>query len=256
MSNIYKKGIVAVFVFLFACATVNPLKEMRFQPVSTMTYTIASWYKITAPGEPLKVYIEGDGYAFNNKGIPTSDPTPKSTFWREIAANDPSPNVVYLARPCQYMKSSTCSKQDWTSGRFSAPVIDAMDTAVLKLMKKAKSDQVILIGYSGGAQVSGLIAVRHPQIVQKWITVAGVVDYQRWAAWHDDKPLIHSVNLSEYLSDIKEINQIHYVGTKDTVVPVELTEKVIDDETLIVPVKGARHNKGYEKIVKQIYDER
>lgn len=251
-----KKGFLFGFLLLCACATVNPLKEMRFQPVPTMDYTIASWYKITAPGEPLKVYIEGDGHAFNNKGQPTQDPTPRSNFWREIAANDPSPNVVYLARPCQYMKSSTCSEQDWTSGRFSAPVIDAMEVAVLKLMKKAKSDQVILIGYSGGAQVAGLIAVRHPQQVKKWITVAGVIDYQRWAAWHDDEPLMYSIDLSEYLSEIKEINQVHYVGTKDTVVPLELTQKIVTDETLIVPVKGARHDKGYDKIIKQIYDER
>ena len=60
----------------------------------------------------------------------------------------------------------------------------------------------------------------------------------------------------EYLSEIKEINQVHYVGTKDTVVPLELTQKIVTDETLIVPVKGARHDKGYDKIIKQIYDER
>ena len=251
-----KKILLLGFLLISACATVNPLKEMRFQPISTMDYTIASWYRITQPGEPLKIYIEGDGHAFNSQGQPTQDPTPESTFWREVAANDPSPNVVYLARPCQYIMSSTCSQQDWTSGRFSKPVIEAMDVAVAKLMKKAQSKQIILIGYSGGAQVSGLIAVNHPEQIKKWITVAGVLDYQRWAAWHGDQPLTYSIDLSEYLSEIKEINQVHYVGTKDTVVPLELTQKIGVDEDLIVPVKGASHNKGYNKIIQQIYDER
>ena len=246
---------LTLFVLLCACSTVNPLKEMRFQPISTMDYTIASWYKITMPGKPLKVYIEGDGYAFNNNGFPTQDPTPKSTFWREVAAHDSSPNVAYLARPCQYIMSSTCSQQDWTTGRFSKPVIDAMDTAVLKLMKKAKTNQIILIGYSGGAQISGLIAIHHPEQIKKWITVAGVIDYQRWTAWHGDNPLMYSIDLSKYLSDIKKINQIHYVGTKDEVVPMELTQKILSDETLIVPVYGAKHDRGYDKVIQYIYNE-
>ncbi|MBR2299926.1 MAG: hypothetical protein IJ870_05075 [Alphaproteobacteria bacterium] len=66
-------------------------------------FKIASWQKITDKNAPYKIYIEGDGFAFNAHGSPTTNPTPKNTFLRQIAFNDPSKNVVYLARPCQYV---------------------------------------------------------------------------------------------------------------------------------------------------------
>ena len=142
---------------------------MAFQMTPAPPYVIANWYKIESPGLPLKVYIEGDGYAFDRMGQPTDNPTPKGTFMRELSAGDPSPNVAYLGRPCQYYQGG-CTTKDWTTGRFSEEIIRSMDTAVSALMKKARTDKVILIGFSGGAQVAGLIAVRHPERIKKVIT--------------------------------------------------------------------------------------
>ena len=105
--------------FLSGCQTPNVLSDMRFQTTMAPPYLVANWYKITEPGSTLKVYIEGDGNAFDKNGMPTDNPTPKSIFLRKIAAEDPSPNVVYLGRPCQYVKTGVCSEKDWTTGRFS-----------------------------------------------------------------------------------------------------------------------------------------
>lgn len=248
-----KKLLVFVLCFfLGACATENPLKDLRFQPVSSGDYTIASWYKIKKPKEVLKVYIEGDGHAFDRRGMPTNDPTPEGLFLRKLAVDDTSANVVYMARPCQYLMGRNCSQKDWTTGRFSPEIIDSMEASVGAFMKKAKAQQVVLIGYSGGAMIASQIATRHPEQVKKLITIAGVLDKDKWTSYHGDMPLTDSINLN--VDALKGIEQTHYVGAKDKVVPPELTYQILGkDNPNVVVVSGAKHGKGFEKIYADIW---
>lgn len=234
------------------CRYRNPLSDMAFQMTPADPYVIANWYKIEEVGAPVKIYIEGDGAAFDRKGQPTENPTPTSTFMRELAAGDPSPNVVYLARPCQYVQNG-CDVSDWTDGRFSETVVHSMDRAVAAVMKKARTNQAILIGFSGGAQIAGLIAVRHPERIRKLITVAGVLDPQAWTDYHGDQPLTKSLNLKNYRQVLQSVPQIHYVGDRDTVVPADLIRDFAGEETVVV-VKGAGHGTGLEPVYREIYE--
>ena len=250
-----KKLFLIIFLFLSACATENPLKNMRFQPVSSGEYTLATWHKIKEMGSPLKVYIEGDGHAFDRKGRPTDDPTPKGLFLRKLAVDDSSPNVVYLARPCQYLMGKNCTQKDWTTGRFSSEIIDAMDSSVASLMKKARTQEVILIGYSGGGMIASQIAVRHPEQVKKLITIAAVLDKDMWTAYHGDEPLTDSINLD--ISKLSDINQVHYVGGKDKVVPADLTFNILgNDNANIKLIPKAKHGSGFDKIYEDIWNVR
>ncbi|MBQ8869832.1 MAG: hypothetical protein IJ019_00465 [Alphaproteobacteria bacterium] len=83
-----------------------------YKKIITDTFTLYSYQKITNTQSLVKLYIEGDGHAFNFHGQPSADPTPKSDFLKNIAFKDTNPNVVYLARPCQYIldKNPICSK--------------------------------------------------------------------------------------------------------------------------------------------------
>ena len=238
-------------LFLGACAHKNPLSDMTFQTTMAPPHVIASWYKITEPASPIKIYVEGDGAAFDAYHRPTDNPTPHSEFMRELAAGDPSPNVAYLGRPCQYLQTAACSEKDWTTGRFSKTIIDSMDTAVAALMKKARTNKVILIGFSGGAQVTGQIAARHPEKVKKWITIAGVLDVKAWTTYHGDSPLTESLNLKK--NQVKAIRQVHYAGEKDDVVPPELIQNFAGADKVVV-VKKARHGEGFEQIYPEIYE--
>ena len=258
ISFCYKDGMKKLFAILgclvlSACAHKNPLSDMTFQTTMAPPHVIASWYKIQSVGEPIKVYVEGDGAAFDIHNQPTDNPTPKSEFMRQLAAGDPSPNVAYLGRPCQYLQTNACSEKDWTTGRFSKTVIDSMDTAVLALMKKARTNQVILIGFSGGAQVTGQIAARHPEKVKKWITISGVLDVNAWTSYHGDSPLKDSISLKK--NKIKKVNQIHYAGEKDDVVPPKLILDFAGKENVVV-VKKASHGDGFETVYNEIYEVR
>lgn len=235
------------------CAHKNPLTEFQFQTVTAPPYVLASWYRIDMPGHPIRIYIEGDGHSFDSYNRPTNNPTPHSTFLRDIAANDPHPNVVYLARPCQYLQTSTCTQNDWTCARFSSQIVNSMEQSVLLFAKKARTSQIVLIGYSGGAQIAGLIAVKQPQKTQKLITIAGVLDQEAWTHFHKDTPLTGSLNLKDYKDILATIPQVHFIGEKDKVVPPHLSKEFIQDETKIVIVPKADHQNGFEKALNKIY---
>lgn len=238
--SIYKKEkmkILICFLFMLLSGCVGmysmPL-DFIYKEVPAGNYKIATWQKITDETKPIAIYIEGDGNSFNAEGLPTNDPTPRGDFLRDLASKDTSYNVVYMARPCQFIKTENCDVSDWTTGRFSQSVIDSMSSAVKQV---AKDMPIILIGYSGGAMVSGLIIQQNPQLpILHWITIAGVLNHKDWTDYFGDTPLKDSLNL-EALPDVP---QTHYTVKEDSVVPNELSHKWIG-ENKIIEITNATH---------------
>lgn len=227
---------VFLLVFLLAgCAGVwNAPDDFEYSIIRAGDFEIATWQRITSANDPVHIYIEGDGRSFNSRGMPTSDPTPRGMLVRDLVERDISPNVAYIARPCQFVMSDSCTQSDWTDGRFSARVIDSVATVVQDI---AQDRPVVLIGYSGGAMVSGLIIKTHPEInVEKWITIAGVLNHSDWTQYFGDRPLSVSLNMDT----LPHVPQTHYVAEKDRVVPPTLTFKWVDDDNIVV-VPDATH---------------
>ena len=246
--------IFASLLLLTSCATISAPPEYVYKEIPVRNFTLASWQKVTNPAAPYKIYIEGDGHAFNAHGRATQDPTPRGTLVRELAFGDDSPNVVYLARPCQYIKSPVCSKRHWTTARFAPEIINAEYAAVKQI---AGDNPVVLIGFSGGAQIAGLIASAKPGLnIKKIITIAGNLDHLAWTQYHNLPPLTESLNLESYRKQFAKIPQIHYVGEKDNVIPPILAYEFIRNPTLIIEVKDAEHNSGWEKIYSAVWQEK
>lgn len=209
--------------------------DFLFVPIKSGGYEIATWQKITNPKDDIHIYIEGDGRSFDSRGRPNYDPTPRGTFLRDIATSDNAANVVYMARPCQFIMSDSCTKSDWTDGRFSQKIIDSMSGAVKEI---SKDTPIILIGYSGGAMISGLIIENAPELnVKKWITIAGVLNHADWTEYFGDTSLSYSLNLNE----LPQVKQLHYVAEKDAVVPPELTKKWARGQNIVI-IKNATHD--------------
>lgn len=247
------KALIILF-FVAGCTAIKAPTDFVYKEIPTRDFTLASWQKITEPSGTYKIYIEGDGYAFNAHGRATQDPTPKGILMRELAFGDDSPNVVYLARPCQYIKSPICSKRHWTTARFAPEVINAEYAAVKQIVG---DNPVILIGFSGGAQVAGLIASAKPGLnVKKVITIAGNLDHLAWTQYLNLPPLNESMNLKSYHKQFARIPQIHYVGSNDEVVPPLLVRDFVGKDTRVFEVRGATHNSGWEEIYSQIRNEK
>lgn len=244
--------ILTVVLLLCSCRHVDIPQEFVYKNIKVGDFNIATWQKTTQPNGVYKIYIEGDGYAFNKYGVPTQNPTPKGYLVRELAFRDSSPNVIYLSRPCQYVKSLTCSQRYWTTARFAPEIIDAEYEAIKSIVGKKP---IILIGFSGGAQIAGLIAsAKNGLNIKKIITIAGNLDHLAWTQYHSLPPLNESMNLRDYKAKFKQIPQVHYVGSKDNIIPQCLVKNFIGESDSLINVDGATHNKGWESIYPTIWN--
>ena len=208
--------------------------DFEYKPIETSQHTIATWQKISDKNQPIHIYIEGDGRAFFANGAVSPDPTPHDNFVRDLVAHDMYSNVVYIARPCQFIRDENCDFHDWTDARFSKNNIDSVANVIRKI---SNNRPVVLIGYSGGALMTGLVIQQNPDIkVQKWITIAGVLNHHDWTNYFGDAPLMQSMDLDS----VPNVPQIHYAGDNDSVVPVVLSQKWVDENSLNI-IPGATH---------------
>jgi pimeloyl-ACP methyl ester carboxylesterase len=171
-----------------------------------------------------------------------------------LAAEDPAPNVVYLARPCQYTPEelrSGCREFFWTQGRFAEPVIASMNQAVEEFVKKVRAPAVHLIGYSGGAAVAVLVAVRR-QDIASLRTIAGNLDPQVVNEYNGVSPLEGSLDPSAVASRIAGIPQLHFLGGDDETIPFSAAESFLKKmgsvrcfQTKTLP--DATHDRGWRE---------
>ena len=233
-----QKGFLAIFLLVISgCSTqwVAP-QNLMYVPIKTKHFEIVTYQRLSDNKSPMHIYIEGDGNAFDSWGRPTNDPTPRNTLVRDWVANDTAANVAYIARPCQYIMGTTCNKHDWTDGRFSESVIDSMTTVIRSI---ANGRPVVLVGYSGGAMISGLVIKQNPDIkIQKWITIAGVLNHSDWTRYFGDKPLNRSMDINA----LPKVPQVHVIAKNDRVVPNKLSYKWADKHQIIVQ-DDATHSK-------------
>lgn len=244
---------IFVSLILSGCSSITVPNDFVYKEIETRDFKIASWQKVTNLQGVYKIYLEGDGYAFNAYGKPTADPTPKGTLVRELAFGDNNENVIYLARPCQYVKSPICSQRHWTTARFAPEIIIAEFEAIKQI---AGENPVVLVGFSGGAQVAGLLASAKVGLnIKKVITIAGNLDHLAWTQYHNLPPLNESMNLESYRQRFTTIPQIHYVGSEDKVIPPALVKDFVQDDNLVITVPNATHNKGWETIYQKVWAE-
>lgn len=227
------KKFLLFFVLCGCVATSNLVMpdSFDFVTVDAGGYEIATWQKITNPNNNnIHIYIEGDGNAFDAYGQITQDPTPRGFFMRDLAIHDDFDNVVYMARPCQFIQNENCVESDWGVGRFSEKIIKVQSESIKQI---AKNKNIILIGYSGGAMVSGLVIKQNQDLkVKEWITIAGVLDHKKWTEFFGDEPLIESLNLDE----LPNVKQTHFVGEYDRTVPPKLAKDWANkDDIKIIP---------------------
>lgn len=197
-------------------------------------FELTAFKRIEPGAKLLVVYIEGDGRAWHSKRLPSTDPTPDHPIALQLAATDPAATILYLARPCQFLtpqELSDCPQRFWTSHRYSAEVIVAMDTAIDRVIAGSGLDResvvIGLVGFSGGGTVASLIAARRSDVV--WlVTVAGNLDHAAWTNSHNVSPLTASLNAMDVAAQLAALPQVHLVGERDDIVPETMVQPFID----------------------------
>lgn len=187
--------------------------------ITTAPFLLTGYVRLTRPDAPLHVYIEGDGQAWLDRYTPSSDPTPRRPIGLMLAAADRAPNVLYLARPCQYTPMAdnpACTAADWTGRRFAPEVIDSLDQAISQYAPRARG--IELIGYSGGGALAVLLAARRHD-VRTLRTVAGNLDHDAVNRLHGVSPMPESANAIDVAHQVSGIAQWHFSGADDRTVP-------------------------------------
>ena len=197
----------------------------------------------------LTVYIEGDGYAWVSEFELSRDPTPLDPVALALAVRDPSPNRLYLARPCQYQSApmlARCHPRYWSDARYGEAVVAAMDAAIDRANRTIGAHRLRLVGYSGGGAVAALVAARRTDVAQL-ITVAATLDHAAWTRMKGVSALDGSLNPADHTAALEDLPQVHFVGEDDDVVPPAVARSYLArmrdrSSSRIVTVPGADHD--------------
>ena len=222
--------LINLSLLLSGCITADPQSTAQkiasesgliSEKFDTDPFPIISWHRITPPVVSLRVYIEGDGFAWKSRTTPSENPTPRNPTGLLLAAADRQANLFYLARPCQFIGPplpANCRANIWTQDRFSPAVVDAMNEALSQMVKRYPGVKLDLVGYSGGGNIAALLAERRDD-VRSLRTVAGNLDVAYVNALHHVTPMPAAESAIDHASALRALPQIHYSGEADTTVP-------------------------------------
>lgn len=221
--------------------------------IKTDPFVLTVFARVSDPGKPATIYFEGDGLAWLSRTQVSHDPTPKEALGLSLAAADPSPNVVYIARPCQFTameKNPSCGVPYWTNKRFAPEVIASMGQAVDQVVTQTPGQKINLVGYSGGGAVAVLVAAGRKDVASIR-TVAGNLDHAEVNRLANVSPLTGSLNAIDFASQVAKTPQIHFSGSADTTVPPVIAErfqKAAGSSCVRVQtITGATHEAGWKE---------
>ena len=219
--------------------------------IKSGNFTLTIYTRIDKPQDPVTIYIEGDGLAYLNRSRVSMDPTPANPIALKLAALDPAPNVAYIARPGQLCQGETpnCGESYWTTRRFSEEVIRSVDETVSEIKRKVGSEELSMVGFSGGAAIACLVAARRND-VGSIRTVAGNLDPDAVNVFHKVSKLKGALNPMGVAVRLIGIPQRHFIGGHDKIIPPSITSdfaKKSGDfiKKTITVVPEAEHNKGW-----------
>lgn len=144
------------------------------------------------------------------------------------------------------------SRDEWKSSRDSVYTSDEMDAvadATRRLKEHHGAEEVVMIGHSGGAVMTGVILGRHPGLVQRAILLSCPCDVPKWRQIRNRKPLGRAESPHEYIDQIPAGTMIRLVvGSSDTNTVPSLSRAYAEDaqarglDVVYVKVDGAKHN--------------
>lgn len=168
------------------------------------------------------LYIEGDGYTHISATKVSDDPTPVDPVALRLAAQDGEPNVIWLARPCQYNKKMAdgkdCSATYWTEKRFAPEVIEGYNTALNNIKAEYGIPNFNIVGYDGGAAIAVILASQRADILSLR-TVAGNLDPKTTAELNKVLYSEGSLTPVDFASGVSNLPQRHFIGKLDQVIP-------------------------------------
>ncbi|RBQ29163.1 alpha/beta hydrolase [Aliarcobacter vitoriensis] len=235
-------------------ATKNSLSKSILNSSNFNIFSLQS-QNINCANKTLNIYIEGDGLSWISKNQISPNPTPINQTLLKLLSLDNNKCKVYLARPCQYVKSSNCKQEYWTNKRFSKEIIDSFDEVLNSLRTKYQNRDFNFIGYSGGGAVVTILASKRDDI-KNLITVAGNLDIEKWVNIHNISKLDGSLNPANFTSNLENIKQFHIIGIDDKIVPKDIFlsyfSKFSNKKNIEYIYTNSNHSCCFESVLKEV----
>lgn len=232
--------------------TLKKLNQGAFKErfYTTPYFEIYSLNKIKSSSGKVVVYIEGDGVSWVDRFTISSNPTPINPLAFKISKVDKNKNVVYLARPCQYITTINCDNNEiWSFAQYSEPVLSSYKFIIDNYLRGY--DEINIVGYSGGAGIAMYLASINNPKIKSIKTVAGNINHNRLTRLRNISSLDKSVNFFEIENKAKNVPQIHYFGNEDFTVPKALflnyknNKKNRNNKCIKIQQVNATHNLGW-----------
>ncbi|NOQ13483.1 MAG: hypothetical protein GQ583_03250 [Methyloprofundus sp.] len=179
----------------------------------------------SADPKRLHVYLDGDGTPWLRHQWIAKDPTSRNPLILRLMHLDKTPAIL-LGRPCYYglNKGIHCENKYWTSHRYSSVVVNSMVSVLNAWVEKNNYKELVFIGFSGGGTLAVLMA-NNVNITTKVVTVAANLDVRAWSEFHGYRGLDNSLNPIEEAILNTDIQQLHFAGKEDNVVPAFIIKK-------------------------------
>jgi len=260
--------ILTLFMMASACSNIKSISDrynhahaiaaqagLKPETIATDSFLLSTYHKgLKNPDKNLMVYIEGDGSAWDKKYQLSKNPTPKNPLALKLAVKDSSESILYIARPCMYLEQEqlqVCPEKFWSSHRYSEEVILSINQVINRATGMSPTKSLTLVGYSGGGTVAALVAARRND-VSSLFTIASNLDHEFWTDLHNISPLTGSLDPLDYANNLSIIEQTHFVGAKDKIVPNTVIESYLSklplkDKITINVIKNFDHSCCWEK---------
>lgn len=199
------------------------------EKVETGQFRLTTYHRFGSSSKRLVVYIEGDGFSWVTRNQVSGDPTPINPVALHLASLEQSANVLYIARPCQYVwpgNDPKCQKGYWTNRRTSEEVISSINHVISIFKKRSGTHKIQVVGYSGGGSVAALISARRED-VSELITVAGNLNYKMFTDIHHLSPMKNSLDPLEVSGQLSGIAQCHLIGENDRIIPQDIADSFV-----------------------------
>lgn len=236
----FKLLAITLLAFLAGCASPDHnLHQLTSSGSGTLAvmrggaFPVQAWVPQVA-SSPLRVFIEGDGYAWVTASRPSADPTPRTPTILRLAIAEQG--AGYLARPCQYVRGPLCGPAVWTDGRFSPQALDSMSKALDGLMRASGAARVELVGYSGGAAIALLLAGTREDVASVQ-TIAGNLSPRLWAQAKGHTGLASALDPTDFAAQLSKVPQRHLVARSDAVIPREVQNRYVATLGVDAPVE-------------------
>lgn len=204
---------------------------MMERQIPAKPYLITAFERVSRKGDVATIYIEGGQLVWDDFIKERETATPLNPLALHMSTRDLSANVIWLARPCQYttkLDGSACSREEFTSGRFSLSNLRAMNLALDNVQRKYAIKGFHLVGVGDGGGVAVHLAAARKDVLSLR-TVAGVVDTDVFAQVYmpeehevfvdkaSNNPAIHAAHLAS-------MPQHHFLGEWDDMVGPEMAQ--------------------------------